>query len=450
MLLKSAIALLLASLAPPLLVYFLHPLTAPAPVLSFLGSLHPVFLHFPVVLLCLVPLFELLNRSGRFPNMDWTIRLLLLLGAILAIVTASLGLLLYLTGDYSGKTILYHRWMGSSLPVLFCLLLLLRAGGWLRAYFAALVAAVALMVLTAHQGGKLTHGEMHLPLALNPWAEDDTSAAPPLAEMRVFADVVKPILGDKCGGCHNADIYKGELDVTSYASLVASADADKLLPVEQGDVKSSGMFHRLTLPLDDEDVMPPRGKRRLTHDELEILGWWLLNGHRNEERFLELKPDKEITGYVSNLRNRKNQHLIDAQRRELAADIEAVESKYGIPIRFAGDESTNLVVNTSHASLPITDETVRDLKPLQQYIVELDLEGSQVTDDSLPAIGRMQALRILNLRRTGIAGEHLDALNSLEQLQVLNLSETHLYEGALEVLDDNRSLQRIYAWHTGS
>jgi uncharacterized membrane protein len=448
---KSAAILLLLSFILPVLAYVLEPLGEQSSGFSFVGSLHPMLLHFPIALLCVIPIFEILSRSKNFTGLKSSIRVLLLLTCISAIFTASLGLILYLSGSYSGNTIFYHRWMGATLPSVCCSLYLLRVlgpqKGFLTPYYLLLAVALVFMALTAHEGGKLTHGEMRLPMGMLPWFEQETPTAPPLEEMLVFEHVIQPILSRRCGSCHNGDTYKGELDFDSYEALMAGENSNQLLSVTDHDINSSGLFERLTLPIDNEEVMPPKGKLRLTREELEILAWWLNSGHKDQELFVALEPDEDIVKYVSNERNKKNSSVVRAQREELKKHIKRLEDRYGIPIRFVADESVYVSVNMQFSSRAITDDTIKDLKPLEQHIVELNLENSQVTDESLEAISRMTPLKFLNLRNAKIAGANLELLKSLEHLAVLNISDNDLKSGALDVLNDHGSLEKIYFWH---
>jgi len=130
--------------------------------------------------------------------------------------------------------------------------------------------------------------------------------------------------------------------------------------------------------------------------------------------------------------------------------IRSIEDKYGIPIRFVESESANITINTKYSIHPVTDSTIEELEPLEQYIVELGLENSQVTDESLSKLSQMTQLEALNLRNTEIKGSNLELLNSLGYLKMLNLSENELLNGAIEALENHSSLTKIYYWQSES
>ena len=144
---NSAVVLLSISFVLPVLVYVVEPLESQSPGLSFIGSFHPMVLHFPIALLCVIPLFEVLRKYRSFQGIEPVVMVLLLVSCVSALFTASLGLLLYLSGEYSGQTILYHRWLGVAFPLLCCLLFLVRIIGGQRGrlslYYTLLIAALA-------------------------------------------------------------------------------------------------------------------------------------------------------------------------------------------------------------------------------------------------------------------------------------------------------------------
>src|SRR5215475_15899771 len=61
------------------------------PLLQFVGRFHPLSVHFPIALLLIVPLFEILGRKRSAPFLLPSVNLLLLLTAAGAILSAVLG-----------------------------------------------------------------------------------------------------------------------------------------------------------------------------------------------------------------------------------------------------------------------------------------------------------------------------------------------------------------------
>lgn len=86
-----------------------------------------------------------------------------------------------------------------------------------------------------------------------------------------FKSQVFPILDRKCSECHNAaKKVKGKFDITK------EGDFAKHLAPGKPDV--SGIVLSVTAPDDDEDVMPPKGKNKLSAAEVGILKAWIQEG----------------------------------------------------------------------------------------------------------------------------------------------------------------------------
>ena len=87
-------------------------------MLEFFGRFHPVFVHLPIGILLLACICILLSLKQKFANLKHAIPLMLLLGALSAIVSCVTGYLLANGGDYDGNLVSNHQWMGISVAVL--------------------------------------------------------------------------------------------------------------------------------------------------------------------------------------------------------------------------------------------------------------------------------------------------------------------------------------------
>jgi uncharacterized membrane protein len=121
--------------------------------LQVVGRLHPLLLHFPIVLLLLSTFLLWIRDEHRMRYFTW----LLLIGANLAGVTVVAGIFLA-TEDYTGDAMSWHKWTAiSSLGVAVALYFLRdRPIAMLRSLAASLA---VLLVLAGHFGAALTHGE---------------------------------------------------------------------------------------------------------------------------------------------------------------------------------------------------------------------------------------------------------------------------------------------------
>ena len=85
---------------------------------KLLGRLHPLAVHFPVTLLCLAALLEIITLKNFNSRLRPGIDLLVLLGAGGAVLSAILGWMLAGQEDYGGNTLAIHRWTGVATAVL--------------------------------------------------------------------------------------------------------------------------------------------------------------------------------------------------------------------------------------------------------------------------------------------------------------------------------------------
>lgn len=87
---------------------------------------------------------------------------------------------------------------------------------------------------------------------------------------------VEPIFRTKCYACHSVEKkVKGDLALDKN-KLPESIGAGKV--IDPSNVAKSKIVSMVKLPDDDDDVMPPKGKNRLTGEEVAILEAWVKEG----------------------------------------------------------------------------------------------------------------------------------------------------------------------------
>lgn len=86
-----------------------------------------------------------------------------------------------------------------------------------------------------------------------------------------FKSQILPILQKKCVECHSAaKKVKGKFDIGVEANY-----ADN---VKGGSPEQSKLYTSITAPDDDEDVMPPKGKNKMTKPETDLVKAWIAEG----------------------------------------------------------------------------------------------------------------------------------------------------------------------------
>src|SRR5579872_4182586 len=87
---------------------------------QFAGTFHLLVIHFPIALLLLALLFEIVTLADKraMLRLQHSTEFILLLAVVGVIVSAWLGWLLAWSGGYQGELVKYHMWGGTSLAVL--------------------------------------------------------------------------------------------------------------------------------------------------------------------------------------------------------------------------------------------------------------------------------------------------------------------------------------------
>lgn len=86
-----------------------------------------------------------------------------------------------------------------------------------------------------------------------------------------FKSQIFPVLNQKCSECHSAaKKVKGKFDINK------PDDFAKHVKAGQPDI--SGIVQNVTAPDDDDSVMPPKGKNKMTPPQVALLKQWIQEG----------------------------------------------------------------------------------------------------------------------------------------------------------------------------
>src|SRR5215218_5654816 len=197
--------------------------------LQVAGRMHPLVLHFPIVLLVLAAVWESLHVL-KTPYTKEAKQLgdgLLLAAAFTAVITALMGLFLSREEGYAPDTLVWHKWSGIFISLLVLAWYAYR--NTLRrikpVLIVTILASLITITFTGHQGANITHGQDFL---LAPIIAE--SHAPPvlLEDAEVYAHMVQPILQTKCNNCHSEQKHKGNLVMESTAALLKGGKSGAL------------------------------------------------------------------------------------------------------------------------------------------------------------------------------------------------------------------------------
>jgi len=112
------------------------------------------------------------------------------------------------------------------------------------------------------------------------------------AEERIdFNTQIKSLLSNRCIACHGPDEENREAGLRLDTFDGATRDLDGYSAIVPGDPEESEMIFRISLPADDEEVMPPKGKGRpFTDKEVALLEKWVAQGAEYDKHWSYKKP----------------------------------------------------------------------------------------------------------------------------------------------------------------
>lgn len=251
-------------------------------LLAFFGRFHPLLVHLPIGILLGLFVFEALQYFRPALQLQTACGILLWLAVLTAIPTVLAGKMLAASGEYGTSVFTTHMWFGLATTLLNIWLLVLyknnafQKAGKFTPYHGLLSVNVALLAVTGHYGGSLTHGSDYLtenlPEEIRAFLGDDPYAMDGLLAMEAsqvnetlqkysFANDIRPITDTYCAGCHGEEKQKGGLRLDEIDSdLVHGKDAETW---------------RAMLDMINSGEMPPEDEKQLTDEERRVLVDWI-------------------------------------------------------------------------------------------------------------------------------------------------------------------------------
>ncbi|TLV04066.1 DUF1549 domain-containing protein [Dyadobacter luticola] len=270
--------------------------------------MHPLLVHFPIGLLCVALLLEILDWKRKSGALRDAISILTWVGAFSAVFAVVFGLMLADSEDASGQTFNIHKWSGiATMTLTVVALFALKAKN--RAIFRSLLFCTVFGVSFAgHYGAMLTHGDDYLSSVLPGGAggtkepEGETEADFVLTnngalnpqQVQELNIEVRTILAHNCYSCHSETKTKGDLRLDSKDAIMKGGE-DGVVVIPNHPDKSE-LIRRISLPKGDKEAMPTKGKR-LSEREIKVLTYWIEKGalwpdgkQKSIYRVAELEP----------------------------------------------------------------------------------------------------------------------------------------------------------------
>lgn len=411
--------------------------------IQVIGRVHPMLLHFPIVLLLIAGvLVNFRRRLQKALPLRSLIREVLFIAALSAAITVIMGLLLAQEAGYEGSELQWHKWTGIAISFL--------SGGLAcgeglqytryRPLFTTFTnLCLGFVWVAGHYGAALTHGEGFVlaPLKQSDAKNFDVHTA------RVFDDAVLPILKAKCLSCHNAGKAKGGLMLADSTVIAAGGDSGPVFV--SGNPNESLLIQRLVLDIEHEHHMPPKGKPQLTTQEIALLQAWIAKGAHFDLSVATLAADDSLMRAISAIYGVADDAHFDFPPAD-AEQVERLSTPYRV-VRVLADGSPALSVSFYGASL-YTDQSLVELGPIAEQVVSLNVDGMPIGKAGLDMIAKFKNLRDINLNDTPVDDAGLAGLNVLAHLKSVRLSGTAVTVAGVKQLLMNAGLRQVFIWNT--
>jgi hypothetical protein len=281
-----------------------------------------------------------------------------------------------------------------------------------------------------------------------------------------FARQIHPILTQTCVECHGPERARGKLRLDAAEFALGKV-------IVPGKPEESDLFLRVTLPPDDEDIMPPEGDP-LTQEQTELLRLWILQGAEWPELMAEAPQDVDFTRDIQPILSQLEPGQVELLRQwvlqgapwpddpgagpqpswtEFPVSQEETEAiaelqKAGVLVMRLAQNVNLLTANFKLAGNGITDQNLPPVARMPN-LVEIDLGNTGITDGGLIHLAQLPNLTRLKLDNTGITDEGMVHLAGLNNLANLNIYGTKVTDAGLDHLKGIATLQKLYIWQTG-
>jgi len=404
-------------------------------VLLWFGKMHPLVLHFPIVLGIAIVIYFLFFQNK--PLEENTEKLVLVGNAFMASMVALLGLFLSKQDAYDTDILNLHKWGGLSIALISWLLIYIKNISTSFKKLIALCYLLALLFFT-HQGALLTHGEnaLSIPTPEVKVAEDvkiiDSS-------LTVYEKAIAPILAQKCVSCHGPEKVKGQLQLQSPEFIIKGGKNGNILNGIQNE--EAMLLQRIHLPNSDEKHMPPDGKLQLTLEELTLLNKWVKAGGNFTKKISELaKTDSLAILAMAYKAPTKG----SGENKNNAPDLKQYNSSY-LTVNYLFNGSNDIEVNFFQGSFYKTEQ-LKNLEKIKDNIVSLNMQGMPITKEDLAIIVQFTRLKKLNLNYTNLQITDLQVLKNISGLTNLSICGIEVNQSSLKTLLEKAPFTEVHVW----
>ena len=265
-----------------------------------------------------------------------------------------------------------------------------------------------------------------------------------------FSKDIAPILTENCLKCHGTEKQKGKYRIDSKEAAFKGGKSDKPAIVA-GDADKSEIIHRVNLPKDNDELMPPEGGP-LAEPLRAKLREWIKEGAKWPDGVVlaaavaapapSANPARPTRPVPPLPQLPKEFQPASSEATGIAslakAGVEARPIALGVPWKEA---------NFRLKGPEVTDATLAPVSGINS-LVELRLGNTKITDAGLKQLSGLTHLQTLGLELTAVTDAGLDHIRGLQNLVYLNLYGTKVTDAGLAKLTGLKHLRNLYVWQT--
>ena len=410
--------------------------------MQFIGRFHPLAVHFPIALVLLVPMLQLVGRNPQFSYLRLSCGFLLGLATLAAAAAAILGWCLARSGGFSGPLVTQHMWGGVLLTLTcwLCWVLRARLSQSDTLLGIPLAIAVVLVAWTGYRGGQLSLGAAHLtehmPARLRHvlGVSDRGTVSSKVDPNTFYGARVQPIFAARCVNCHGPDKHKADLRLDTYQGVMRGGKDGPV--VQAGNAKGSDLD----------------GKKPLSSDQVKLLELWIGAGASEtlaKDAIKNAPGDSSSSNAVAEITfPEADPAAVLRNRSAIAPEVIKLQKRFPNILDYESRSSPNLRLNASILGTKFGDSDLAAFGAVAEHITVADFSRTNITDHSAGTIAGMKRLRVLRLASTGITDDTLQRLGALDQLESLNVFGTQVTSAALPAIAKLPKLAHLYAGQT--
>ncbi len=410
--------------------------------LEWLGKMHPLFLHFPIVLGTLIGIYYLVDKKNSVDEKN--VHAILVGNAFLSSMVAILGIFLSKQDSYDEQMIFLHQWGGVAIAFISWALIYLQKSQIFKSKYNyrvqfSIVYLLVIIIFT-HKGAQLTHGANVINFPQKEVANElQAVKAVTDSNATLYVKAVAPILQQKCVGCHGADKVKGELLLNTPANILKGGKDGNILSFDKD--KESMLFERIHLDITHKKHMPPEGKTQLTTEEVAILSRWIKAGGDFKVKMRELAKTDSLFLLANKYTPVDNTKVIG---KTGLPDLKKYNSSY-CTVNYLFNGSDAIEVNFFQRNF-YSQAVLKKLENVKDQIIRLNMQSMPLTSEDINIISQFNNVENINLNYTSLDIKAIEPLKQLKKLKYLSICGIKFSEAELNAFLKGATFSKINVW----